>query len=345
MGVDPRRIWPDANRRTESFRRPTRHWEINECPLVRFAVHQGELEGEWKGKPQNVAYVAAEETAKYVLKPSLRAAGADMKRIVTPKVKIAEGEYVALLAEDDERAITDYLVKNKVTVIIVDPVVATFKSKVDIYRTNELREALAPWIRIAEAIDGIVIAIVHFIKGTTGDLIASINGGSAFGEVARCIFGFAKDNEDSSGEDALRVMSQGKNSCGREDLSLEYTLEGRWVTVSTGERVEIGTFVLEGESEVSVSDLLTPRRGPRPLSPRMQNVLDYVNRQEGAVTPMDVFHASLANDNKVASQMLNRLFKGGLILNTGMGEYRRLPGSSPPGEEARPACAREEVKN
>jgi hypothetical protein len=269
------------------------------------------LEGEWKGKPQNVAYVAAEETAKYVLKPSLRAAGADMKRIVTPKVKIAEGEYVALLAEDDERAITDYLVKNKVTVIIVDPVVATFKSKVDIYRTNELREALAPWIRIAEAIDGIVIAIVHFIKGTTGDLIASINGGSAFGEVARCIFGFAKDNEDSSGEDALRVMSQGKNSCGREDLSLEYTLEGRWVTVSTGERVEIGTFVLEGESEVSVSDLLTPRRGPRPLSPRMQNVLDYVNRQEGAVTPMDVFHASLANDNKVASQMLNRLFKGG----------------------------------
>jgi hypothetical protein len=36
--------------------------------------------------------------------------------------------------------------------------------------------------------------------------------------------------------------------------------------------------------------------------------------------------ASLANDNKVASQMLNRLFKGGLILNTGMGEYRRLPG-------------------
>ncbi len=129
-------------------------------------LSRGELEGEWKGKPQKVAYIAAEETAKYVLKPALRAAGADMSRIVTPKVKTAEGKYVALLAAEDERAMTEYLVKNKVSVVIVDPVMATIEGKVDIYRSNELRQALTPWILIAEAIDGIVIAIVHFIKGT-----------------------------------------------------------------------------------------------------------------------------------------------------------------------------------
>ena len=305
-------------------------------------LSRGELEGCWKGEPQKVAYIAAEETARYVLKPSLRAAGADMKRIVTPQVKIAEGKYVALLAEEDEHRLTEDLIRQKVSVIIVDPVMATIKSKTDIYRSNELREALTPWIRIAEAIDGIVIGIVHFIKGTTGDLIASINGGSAFGEMARCVFGFAK--EASATRDVLRVMSQGKNSCGREDLSLEFAIESKRVTVSTGEEVEVGTFVLGEESDVSAGELLTPRKGPRPLSPHMQLVLDHVNRQEGPVTPMDVFHAMLAKDNKAAAQMLRRLFRRGLILNPRQGEYRRLPDSSPASEETPPSRTPEEMK-
>lgn len=305
-------------------------------------LSRGELDGCWKGKPQKIAYIAAEETAKYVLKPALRAAGADMSRIVTPRVKITDGGYVSLLASDDERAMTEYLIRNNVTVIVVDPVMATFKSKVDIYRSNELREALSPWIRIAEAIDGIVIGIVHFIKGSTGDLVASINGSSAFGEVARCIFGFAK--EDSPSGDPLRVMSQGKNACGREDLSLEYTIESKLVTVSTGEEVPVGTFVLGDVSDVSASDLLKPRRGTRPLNPPMQLILDHVNAQEGLVTPMGVFQAGLAKDNKLAGQMLSRLFQRGFILNPGQGEYQRLPVSSPASEEPPTSGTSEEMK-
>ncbi|WP_343577472.1 AAA family ATPase [Mycobacterium sp.] len=304
---------------------------------------RGELEGCWKDKPQTVAYLAAEETAKYVLKPALRAAGADMKRIVTPKVKTAEGKYVALLADEDEHRLTADLITQKITVIVVDPVMSTIKGKTDIYRSNELREALDPWIRIAEAIDGIVIGIVHFVKGTTGDLISSINGGSAFGEVARCVFGFAKEASPIGGA-PLRVMSQAKNSCGREDLSLEFAIESKWVTVSTGEDVEVGTFVLGDESDVSASELLAPRKGPRPLSPQMQLVLNHVNRQEGVVTPMDVFHAGFAKDNKAAGQMLRRLFERGLILNPRQGEYRRLPDSSPPSEEICSSRVGEEMK-
>lgn len=304
---------------------------------------RGELEGCWKGKPRTVAYIAAEETAKYVLKPALRAAGADMDRIVTPTVRTAGGKHVALLADEDEHRLTEDLVKQNVSVIIVDPVMATIKSQTDIYRSNELRESLDPWLRIAEAIDGIVIGIVHFVKSATGDLIASINGGSAFGEVARCVFGFAK--EDSPvGSAPLRVMSQGKNSCGREGLSLEFAIESKWVTVSTGEDVEVGTFVLGEESDVSAGELLTPRRGPRPLSLPMQLVLDHVNQQEGVVTPMEVFHAMLAKDNKAAGQMLNRLSKRGLILNPRQGEYRRFPDSSLPSEETRSPRVGEEVR-
>ena len=116
------------------------------------------------------------------------------------------------------------------------------------------------------------------------------------------------------------------------------------MTVSTGEEVEVGTFVLGEESDVSAGELLTPRKGPRPLSPHMQLVLNHVNRQEGPVTPMDVFHAMLAKDNKAAAQMLRRLFRRGLILNPRQGEYRRLPDTSPACEETPPSRTPQEMK-
>lgn len=290
---------------------------------------RGIIDGCYFGQPVNCAYIAAEESAKYVLKPSLRAVNADMKRVVTPKVKLASGQYVSILAEDDEAALTDYLVKHDVKVIVVDPIVETFKRAVDIYRTNELRPALAPWVRIAEAIDGIVVAIVHFVKGTTGDIVASINGGSAFGEVARCIFGFAKDTEPDSD---LRVMTQAKNSCGIEGLSLEYAIVDEAVTVSTGETAMFGRFKLGDESDVSVAEIITPRSSKRPLKAPMQRLLDYALKQGVAgTTPMQAAAHGFAPTNKVAAAMLNRLHKRGDLDNPVYGWY------AAPGVKAQPA--------
>lgn len=62
----------------------------------------GTLDGIWAGQPQNVAYIASEESLKYVVKPGLRAAGADMKRIFFPKVTF-NGEEAPLIAQDDEK--------------------------------------------------------------------------------------------------------------------------------------------------------------------------------------------------------------------------------------------------
>lgn len=304
---------------------------------------KGGLDGCWKGRPQNVAYIAAEETAKYVVKPALRAAKADMGRVFIPKVKIADGQNAPILAAADERAMTDYFIKQKVTVIVVDPVMSTFGKSVDIYRSNELRDALGPWVRIAEAIDGIVIGIVHFVKGSTGDLVGNINGSSAFGEVARAVFAFAR--EDSSSGDPRGVMTQAKNSCGRAGLSFEYSIESEWVKVSNGDKVEVATFVLGDESDVSASDILKARKvGPLPLSPQMQRVLDYVGSREGPVSPIEVSQAGLANNNKLAGQMLARLFNRGLILKLGQGEYQQLPVSSCDDEQLRKKLIPKEMK-
>ena len=92
------------------------------------------------------------------------------------QVKTADGRYAALLAADDEGYMKEHLVKERISVLIVIPVMETMKSRTDVYRNNDLGCA-GP----LAAIDGTVIGIVHFTKGTTGDLVAGINGSAAFG--------------------------------------------------------------------------------------------------------------------------------------------------------------------
>lgn len=210
----------------------------------------GRLEGIWDGKPQHVAYIAAEESARYTIGPGLLAAGADMSRIHFPAV-YHDGQAAQLLSILDEAALTDYLLIGGITVVIVDPLMSTITAGADINKNNEVRAQVAPWSRIADTINGVVIGVAHLRKSGIGDVVAAVTGSSAFGELARAVFGFAKNHEDDT-----RVMSQHKNSTGHEDLSVTYQIESETVMVATGETAEIGKFTITGDSEITVEDIL-----------------------------------------------------------------------------------------
>lgn len=211
----------------------------------------GRLEGIWDGQPQHVAYIAAEESARYTIGPGLMAAGADMSRIHFPAV-YHDGQSAQLLSIIDEAALTDYLLSRGITVVIVDPLMSTITAGADINKNNEVRAQIAPWSRIADTANGIVLGVAHLRKSGIGDVVAAVTGSSAFGELARAVFGFAKNPEDDT-----RVMSQHKNSTGHEDLSVTYQIESETVMVATGETAEVGKFVITGDSEVTVEDILS----------------------------------------------------------------------------------------
>lgn len=218
----------------------------------------GTLSGHWEGRPVNVAYIAAEESGKYVVKPGLRAAGADLTRIFFPTVEF-QGEEVRFLSSHDMDALADLLVAQEVKFVVVDPLMSTIGSKTDVNRNNEVRALVEPWAKLSERIDGIVLGIAHLNKSGSGDVVAAINGSSAFGEVARTVFGFAKDPDSDTGD---RIMSQEKNSIGEEDLALVYRLESRKVTTDSGKTAEVARFVIVGDSDRTVGDVL--RSGPAP---------------------------------------------------------------------------------
>lgn len=209
----------------------------------------GTHEGCFHGQPQTVAYIATEEPWNYTIKPSLRAAGADLSRVLHVYAE-HDGKESRMLAVEDEQALTEHLLEVGATVVILDPLMGTIAGKTDIYRNNETREALDPWKRIAERIDGVVIGIAHLTKSPSGDPLAAIQGSSAFGEVARSVLAFAKD------DDSNRVMSQTKNSAGPEDLALEYAIDTQNITTSTGKVAEVSKFAITGSSDRTVDDIL-----------------------------------------------------------------------------------------
>jgi hypothetical protein len=294
---------------------------------------QGTIEGCFYGHPQNVAYIASEESLEAMVKPSLRAVDADMDRIHFPKVEV-EGQQVRLLSVVDEARLTADFIERGITVVIVDPVMSTVGGKADINRNNETREHLEPWARMAEAINGLTLGVVHLVKVPGGDIVAAINGSSAFGEVARAVIAFAHDTQSGDG---AGVLSQEKNNAGRIDLALEYGIESATVQTDDLLPAEVGRFVLGGESDRRVSDLLRTNSVQERLGERSREVVDVVRNARTAVTAEVVSTAIEGMSRKDASQYLTRLVKMGFLTRAARGlyEYRRtLGGRLREGEES-----------
>ena len=120
----------------------------------------------------------------------------------------------------------------------------------DSHRNTEVREALKPWSRLAEEIDGAVIAIVHQKKSGGSDFVSGINGSSAYGEVARAVFATAVDAESGK-----RVVSQGKNSLGPLMASHEYVLGVEHLETVDGKPKTSPRFILGKETDMSAGEI------------------------------------------------------------------------------------------
>jgi hypothetical protein len=279
---------------------------------------QGTINGCFEGKPVNVAYIAAEESIKYMVKPSLRAHGADMTRIHFPKVQFA-GQEVRLQSVRDEQLLLETLVQHDVKVVFVDPIMSTIGGNVDVHRTNETRTYVEPWQRIAEAINGLVVGIVHLRKQFGTDVVAAINGSSAFGEIARAVIAFARD------DDGERVLSQEKNSAGDDDLALCYRIEPTTVQTDEGP-AEVGRFVLGGPSERRVADVLRADSAHERFGSLSLEVLEAVREVGKACGPTDVAALVEGLSTDMAGKYMRRLAKAGLLVKHKRGLFT-LPGN------------------
>lgn len=211
-------------------------------------ISRGTLPGCWEGTGMNVAMVSFEEQDETTIVPSLQVAGADVTRIILPRFTEA-GRESAFQSVRDEEVFTDGLVDNDIRAVFIDPVMNAIGGKADVYRNNEVRQYLEPFVRIAKEVNGIVVCVHHLRKGTVQDVLGSMNGSSAFGEVPRAVFGFAPF------EGGAHVMEQVKNSAGPTGLALEYHLPIEYTQDEDGVPFELPRFEIKGTTSVSISDI------------------------------------------------------------------------------------------
>lgn len=222
-------------------------------------ISNGTLPGAWFGTPRRVLYVAVEDSWRHTLVPRFMAAGADLARIGRFDVVTDTGDDgVTLSLPADNGLLEAEVIRHGVALVLIDPLMSVIGEKVDTHRERDTRTALDPLAQLADRTGSVLLGIAHFNKGAGTDAASLITGSGAFKNVPRAVFGFARDDTE---EGSTRVMTQVKNSLGRDDLpSLSYRLEGCEVPTPTGP-AQTSRFVFEGTSERTVADLLRDSRG------------------------------------------------------------------------------------
>ncbi|MHA3701481.1 AAA family ATPase [Jatrophihabitans sp. YIM 134969] len=251
-------------------------------------ITRGSLPGSLKGKPKTVLIAATEDSWRHTLVPRLMAAGADLGRVGRIDVTTTEGDEVTLSLPHDLAALKATIKTHDVGLVILDPLLSMIGDGIDTHRSHEVRSALDPLAKLADETGAIVCGIAHFNKSAGTDAASLITGSGAFKDVPRSVFGFARDDDG-------RVMTQVKNSLGRDDLpSLSYTIETVPLEVKGG-TTEVGKFVFTGTSERSVSDVLRDAASTEDQADRTE-VVDWITKHltdlGGEAVAGDVLKAS-----------------------------------------------------
>lgn len=217
----------------------------------------GTLPGAFFGRPRRVFYVAVEDSWAHTLVPRLMAAGADLAMIGRFEVITTRDEEMTLSLPADIDLLEADVKEHNAAAVILDPLMSVLGAGIDTHKERDTRSALDPLAKLADRTGAIVCGIAHFGKGNSTDAASLITGSGAFKNVPRTVFGFARDDAEEGG----RVMTQVKNSLGRDDLpSLSYLIEP--VDVAVGAfTTSVGRFTFSGTSERSVHDILRDSRG------------------------------------------------------------------------------------
>ena len=274
---------------------------------------RGTLPGAFWGQPRRVFYVAVEDSWAHTLVPRLMAAGADLSMVGRFEVVTTKDEEVTLSLPADIGLLETAVLEHRAAGVFIDPLISVLGAGIDTHKERDTRSALDPLAKLADKTGAIVCGIAHFGKGNNTDAASLITGSGAFKNVPRTVFGFARDDTEDGG----RVMTQVKNSLGRDDLpSLTYLIEAVDVPVQDS-TTSVGRFSFTGTSERSIHDILRDTRSAA-VDEEDQTartgaehwLMDFLGSEGGQVPKRDVLKAARG---EFSERTLQRAMKGAMF--------------------------------
>lgn len=140
------------------------------------------------GQPQNVLLISSEDSEELDIKPRVRAAGGDERRIFTIKRHVR-------LPEDIEAIKETALAIGDVGLVIIDPLGNHTGGK----NSNDegvVRNAIAPLNDLADELECPLIGVRHLGKDTERGSLTSVLGSTAWVDVPRAVLAVVADDED-----------------------------------------------------------------------------------------------------------------------------------------------------
>ncbi|WP_328410337.1 AAA family ATPase [Nocardia sp. NBC_00403] len=214
-------------------------------------VTRGALDdGEWVGQRRNVLYLHTEDAREFTVAPRLRAAGADMERVLFVDVHTDLTENGTMILPADTLALDDLVAAERVSLIVLDAATSAMSSELSGKDDRQVRQFLEPLAQLAARRDCVVLGLCHFGKRDGNDTGKLILGSIAWSQVARSVLSVAKD--DDSGN---LIITNTKGNLAPRTRSMEAVIESATVPTEDGD-AEVGLLRWLGESDRDARDLL-----------------------------------------------------------------------------------------
>lgn len=176
-------------------------------------------DGQEKYEPANVVILSAEDDISKTIRPRLRVAGADMKRIKIISALTSTSQPVSFPQHLTQLA--ELVRETQAALVVIDPLDAFLGEDVDSHKNAEVRRAIMPLAQIAESTDATTIILGHLNKSSQSATMYRFGGSIAFTAAPRACFAFAR-SEDGTKEHCIFACV--KTNVGRMPKSWMYEI-------------------------------------------------------------------------------------------------------------------------
>ncbi|MFD6860546.1 AAA family ATPase [Rhodococcus sp. NPDC060090] len=218
-------------------------------------VTRGTLEGELHGTPQNVLYVHSEDSREFTVAPRLKAAGADMNRVLFVDVETSHTDTGTLILPLDTLALEKVIAQHNVAFVVLDAATSSMSSELSGKDDRAVRQYLEPLAQLASRQGCVVFGLCHFGKRDGADTGKLILGSIAWSQVARSVLSVAKDEEDDN-----LVVTNTKGNLAPRTRSMKAEIKSTTITTEDGP-AEVGVLKWLGETDRDARELLAEPDG------------------------------------------------------------------------------------
>ena len=176
----------------------------------------GELDGDYKGVPLNVAFLTREDSASKTLVPKLMAANAGRNVVLIDGPTL---ENFNLATVEGRQTLKDWIEHNKIQVVILDSLMSFMETDRSMHGNyQEAVRAMTPLAQICQQKNVMIIAVMHLTKRSDQAVLDSIIASVGITGTARHVLMVGKT---PAGESVIGVV---KSNVGVTEVGSVYTV-------------------------------------------------------------------------------------------------------------------------